>query len=135
MPPKPAKRKADDAAEPDKAKKPKVRKVAELDDAANKKLVRDALSQNPPHVHVIGKSLDGNVSLMAGYLHFPDTDTFRAWLHGTGDDKRAHNILELWKKNRENNFGMVVKNATANANATALTGKKLHSLLETEIPQ
>lgn len=135
MPPKPAKRKAEDAAAPDKAKKARVRKAAEIDNVGHKLLVRDAVSQNPPHVYVLGKSLDGNVSLMAGYLHFLDTDTFRAWLHGTGDDKRAHNTLELWKKNRENNFGMVVKNSTINASATALTGKKLHSFLDTENPQ
>jgi hypothetical protein len=90
-------------------------------------------AENPPHVHVIGKNLDGNIVLMAGYLGFPDTDTFRAWLHGTAEDKRAFQTLEVWKKNRENNFGMATKGATVSATTTALTGKKLHTFLETEV--
>jgi hypothetical protein len=50
-----------------------------------------------------------------------------------GEEKRAYHTLELWKKNRENNLGMATKGSTVNATATALTGKKLHTFLDTEV--
>lgn len=115
------------------AKKARVRKAMALDDEARKKMIHDAVHSNPTHVRIMGKSLDSSNALMAGYLHFVDTNALRAWLHGTGDDQRAHDTLERWKKNRERNFGSVVMDDKTKGSGVAINAKKLWQFLESEV--